>query len=340
MEEERGANRRVAVCLLGVAHDLVEDRLEARLKYVSVPNEVVFWESGRRRMDHASGTNGHWGLEDRFLRTTTSLFTMLVVFVTRFPEQPDDDVRRLGHGDIFGAYGFMAQQPDWLALPLWQRAIYILFNSFFGALCHASAHADQRQSVDASISEFFNNEERVIVQLWNLLTACHKRLVWKECHFLLDGDTMPALFDFLASFEALLIENRDVLAPPLQEAAQLLLGMSEITEAEPVYRRLQAAGAAMRDESNWAYARSFAELHGEIERIVLVVGQGHFARLQSIIARHNAALKPAREEDILFEVTEIDYEVDDSYRFIGDPVVVVDTVLERIRQWRQLNEQH
>jgi hypothetical protein len=349
--------RQVSVFLMAVQHDAVEFSVEKRLGEDSFPHEAIFWECRDRTPSEAIGS-GHWGLEDAFHSAATFLRTMLLVLVWRWPSRPEDETS-LGHGlflERVGAQfakGVRGDKSLWDAMPLWKQALYTMAETFFRRLCHAKKTKRGAMQLDNSITEFFAvtrrtsdaraSRSRQPAALFKALVEdCTNRLQFIGCILQLDDDAMPALMEFLAGFEALLIENRESLAPPLGEAARILMEMSE--SAMHYDHQTNAAFtlcfSKMRDESNWAYVRAFLEENDEIDRVGLVVGSFHVFWLAIIIARQNAE-SGARGKGIRFvNVVEIGYRYDmpiGTTASVRDVRVESKEVLRKVGLWRQLS---
>jgi hypothetical protein len=178
------------------------------------------------------------------------------------------------------------------------------------------------------------------------MEECKARLKFSDCRLLLTDDTMPALVDFMAGFEALLIRNRETLSPPLASLADVFV---EMTEWDSNYARetIPDVFSWARDESNWAYVERFLMENDHIERVALVVGGFHVSNLTDIIARRNAtgiALRFVNVVEISYalmfqnELKQVEDVPATSVLNAREARVLVAHTLKKLRLWRELTQ--
>lgn len=346
--EER--NRQVAVCLIGAQHGAVEDVVQRELAGEEgdsfYPGETLFLEYIERDWDDADGAEGMMGLESDFYGPFSFLSTMIIVSVSHWPSRPEEDVD-LPHGEFHARFesefarGLRGDKALWDAMPMHQRAIYYTADRFFEPICQALEERDATSEFHNSVGEYFSGSSQAADTFESMAKSAVLGLRFTrrvKCQTLftlvLEPGTMPALFDFIDGFKALLLQEGAKLRPPLQEAASIVRGWSVSVDASDfeLFERFSTCFSRMRDEDNWHYVMEFLARNPGIERIVLIVGNAHLESLAGIIARHNATGTATRFNNVVeIECPELpDTASESAVRLVADQT------LKKVQLWREL----
>lgn len=279
--------RELRVCLIGMAHDAVEQEFDARLRRLPRVGELIFFErdTGRDiRYPEQATECGNYAMENWFFTAMTFLYTMLVVEIVA----PRYGARYLGHGDSYtaSAAAFIRdKRKGWelfAALTHEQRLLFLVAEDFFRWI-ETEASVYGGEYADASVKAYFGSEELASMFI-QILRECGEQLVVTKYGVTLTERTMPALTTFVHAFKAFLFTNEAVLPRELREVVAWLREFEEAPRGGVIYgNEIVRAAVRMRDRINWEYIQTRVSNCPRVKRVVLCVGAGHLEALFELL---------------------------------------------------------
>jgi hypothetical protein len=285
--------REVSLCLVGVRHDVIEEKFYEKFSQTSRQNELIFWE--RMRINEYEGQN--YGYDDSLISAIEFVITALCIKLF------DNTKYYSGHGAFLpfelesaSISGSAKAQAIFDAYSLKEQMLVSLFVQFWHVACN-----DDEDSILKPALE----KNRGFLENWNTLILKVKQNVeYVNCWIQINENTLTVTNTFLDDFMQLLIDNRKMteLPIPIKEVGELLykINMSVgVVDIDRMYgKSLDTANMRIRDYWTLTYILQVLEqIHRDVTSVIVVVGTGHVKNLHRIIDDYNTQ---NRDQEILY----------------------------------------